>query len=220
MTPEFRVFDARLTNSFGMIVSGSPMSGKTHFVLNLLRHADTLIDSPFDNIVWFYGEANKAVDQVKKEHPNNLTAVEGIPDNIEDYIMKDVQNLFVFDDLMLEATNNKALTSIFYKKCQHARVSWIMIVQNIFHHGKERLTFYRCCHYLCLFYNSLDKSQIYSIGQKILPGQQKLFLNIFENAANRSHGYLFIDGHITTPPEARFRTDIFPPYQRVFVIEK
>lgn len=203
-----------------MIVSGAPYSGKTHFVVNLLRHADELINSPIDNIVWFYGEYNKTVDIVKTEHSNKLTTVEGIPDNVEDYIDAKKQNLFIFDDLMMEANNNTKLSSLFYKKCQHANVSWILIVQNIFHHGKERLTFYRCAHYLTLFYNSLDKSQIYSIAQKILPGQQKLFIKLFEMAANRPHGYLFIDGHITTPPEARFRTDLFGAHQKVFVLEK
>lgn len=218
---EFKVFDARIKNSFGMLVAGPPYSGKTYFVLQLLRHSDRLIDTKFDNIVFFYGQYNPAVEQIKREHPNIVTVVEGIPDNIDDYIEKDKQNLFIFDDLMQEATSNTTLTSLFYKKCQHLHVSWIMIVQNIFHHGKERLTFYRCAHYLVLFYNSLDKSQIYSIAQKILPGQQKNFINMYEMSAGSSkHGYLMIYGDINTPAEARFRTDIFKSYQRVYVLEK
>jgi hypothetical protein len=218
---EFKVFDARIKNSFGMLVSGPPYSGKTYFVLQLLRHSDRLIDTKFDNIVFFYGQYNSAVEQIKSEHPNIVTVVEGIPDNIDDYIAEKKQNLFIFDDLMQEATSNRTLTSLFYKKCQHQQVSWIMLVQNIFHYGKERLTFYRCAHYLVLFYNSLDKSQIYSIAQKILPGQQKSFIKMYEMSAGLSpHGYLMIYGDVNTPAEARFRTDIFNSYQRVFVLQK
>ncbi len=99
-------------------------------------------------------------------------------------------------------------------------VSWIIILQSLFYHGRERLTLYRCAHYLCIFNNPLDHSQIYSIAHKIMPGNQKTFLKIFEKAVSTTNGYLLIDGRAYTPSEARFRTDIFNSYQKVFIPAK
>ena len=49
-----------------------------------------------------------------------------------------------------------------------------------------------------------------------MPRNIKTFLKIFEKAADSPNGYLFIDGHQTTPPSARLRTDLFQGFQGTF----
>lgn len=187
--------------------------------MNLIRHADELIDTPMDYIVWFYGEYNQALSELEKDYPEKLTTVQGIPTDIDSYIDKNRQGLHIYDDLMAESAGNKKLTEIFSRKTQHCNLSWILINQNLFHEGKERRNFYRCCHYLCIFNNNLDRSVPFHVASKVLPRNPRLFLKIFEIAADRPNGYLFIDGRQTTPSSARFRTDLFKGYQRVFIPE-
>ena len=186
---------------------------------NLLRNSDNLIDKPYDYIVWFYGEYNSTLKELEKEFGDRLLTVKGLPPNIDDYIDTSKRGCHVYDDLMIQASSSKNITELCAYKTQHCNISWIFLFQNIFHNGKERLNLYRCSHYICLFDNTLDKSQIHHLGQKILPGKHRLFLKIFDKATSVPHGYLFIDGRQTTPKEARFRTDMFQGYQKVFIPE-
>ena len=212
------IFDARLKTNFGLLCSGGPYAGKTSWTVELIRNADKLIDRPFDYIVWFYGEPNPLVRQLERELNGKLTSVHGLPDNLEDYITPGQRGLHVYDDLFLELTNSNRINELCAYKTQHSNLSWIILMQNLFHNGKSRQTIYRCAHYLCVFNNALDRSQIYTLAYKLMPGNQKLFLKIFEKAAARPHGYMLIDGRQTTPQEARFRTDIFAgTHQKVFI---
>ena len=211
------IFDARLRTSFGLLIAGAPYSGKSSWIAKLLRNADKLIDQPFDYIVWFYGEKNPLVQDLEREMKGKMTSVHGLPDNLEDYIIPRQRGLHVYDDLFLELTESNRINELCAYKTQHSDLSWAIVMQNLFHNGKSRQTIYRCAHYLCVFNNALDRSQIYTLAYKLMPGNQKLFLKIFEKAAVRPHGYIFIDGHQTTPQEARFRTDIFGSYQKVFI---
>ena len=214
---ESATFDARFKSNFGAIVAGSPVSGKTLWTATLIRNADRLIDKPFDYIYWFYGEPNKIVQDLERDLKGKLISIHGLPENLDEYINPGQRGLHVYDDLFLQLANSDKISEICAYKTQHSNLSWIILMQNLFHNGKARQTIYRCAHYLCIFNNVLDKSQIYTLAYKLMPGNQKLFLKMFEKAANRPFGYMLIDGHQTTPQEARFRTDIFGNYQKVFI---
>lgn len=192
-------------------------AGKTTWVASLLRNAETLIDAPFDYIVWFYGEPNSILKALEDEFQGKLIAVHGLPDNIDEYIDKTKRGLHIYDDLMIQATSSKQISEICAIKSHHCSLSWIILLQNLFHSGKERLNFYRCAHYLVLFNTILDRSQIYTLAHKIMPRHQHLFIKLFEIAADRPFGYLFIDARQSTPADARYRTDIFQGYQKVFI---
>lgn len=215
---EQAIFDARLQTSFGMLVCGSPFAGKTSWTVNLLKNADKLIDHQFDYIFWFYGERNPLIEQLEREMNGKLRTVHGLPDNIDDYIIEGQVGCHIYDDLFLELSDSNRISELCAYKTQHAQLSWIILMQNIFHSGKARQTIYRCAHYLCIFNNTLDRSQIYSLAYKLMPGNQKLFLKIFEKATlGKPYGYIFVDGRSTSPQDARFRTDIFGSYQKVFI---
>lgn len=212
-----RVFDARIKTPAGIIVAGPPLSGKTTFTLNLLRHEKKLIDKPFDYIVWFFGEYNKTIEYLEKYGDQRIKVVQGLPENIDDYIKTDLNGCHIYDDLMQQATASKQITELTTRKCQHNRITWILIMQNLFYHGSERLTLLRSCHYLVLYKNPLDKTVASYLASRIMPKQQKTFLDIYAQATDRPNGYLFIDGAQSTPDYARLRTDIFDEFQRVFV---
>jgi hypothetical protein len=118
---------------------------------------------------------------------------------------------------MNKASSNKDILDIGSRRCHHNRVTWILTMQNLFHHGKERVTLMRCAHYLVLFKNPLDKTMAYYLASRIMPKNQKCFIDIYNEATIKPNSYLFIDGAQTTPEHARFRTDIFNFGQTVYI---
>ena len=200
--------------------NASLFSGKSTWMVTLIRNAQRLIDNEFDYIVWFYGEENHLVNELQNELSGKLMAVHGFPERLDDYIDKNRKGFHIFDDMMIELSSSKQMIELVAYKCQHSNLSWAVLLQSLFYNGKERLNLYRCAHYLCLFDNALDRSQIYSLAHKVMPGNQKTFLNIFERATNKPNGYLLIDGRQSTPTDARFRTDIFNTVQTVLIPKK
>ena len=216
MTDDTSKFDARIQHPFRMILSGPSGSGKTFFVNNLIANSQTLINPPPKNIVWFYGIETKGIKTSPEPfNDKNIRYVKGIPENFEEYLGP--QTLFIFDDLMQEASNNKKLTKLFTKQSHHWNVSVVLILQNLYYSGSERKTFFRNAQYLVLFSSPLDKSAVYAVAHRIMPKRVQSFLKVFEMATYRPFGYLYIDGAQNTPTDARLRTDIFKPYQRVFI---
>lgn len=216
-----KIFDGRLQTPFTCIISGPPQSGKTHFIIQLMRNRDRLIDKTFDALYWVYGQDNSFVRSLN----NNTfglptTLIHTLPDSFDEYIKKSKRPLFVIDDLMSSASESTIITDLFCNKVQHANISVILNLQNIFYHGKERTTLLRCTHYLVIFKNPMDNSVPLYLASRLMPLNRKLFMNMFETATSKSHSYLFCDGKQSTPDEARYRTDIFNRgVQRVFIIQ-
>lgn len=211
------VFDARLQHPFCMIVSGPSMSGKTNFVTSLIEKALALIYPPPETITWFYGEETENINYLKRLFHGKINAVKGMPDSFDQYINPKLNNLIIIDDLMQESSDNPNVANLFTRQCHHKNTSVILVMQDLFYNGTRRKTLMRNAHYLVLFSSPLDRSSVYAVANKVMPKRSQIFLNIFEVATEKPNGYLFIDGRQTTPNDARLRTDIFKPYQRVFV---
>ncbi len=219
----FKTFDARLVPSFGMIVAGPTMSGKSTFLLNLIDNMDRLLTRHFDYIVWFYGEYNDTISIIEKRYKKKITTVKGLPKNIEDYVSERDKNLYglhIYDDLMQIATSDDSLLQLATTKCQHNRISWIIVLQDLFFRSKNRVSLLRCAHYYVIMNNPLDRSIAEYVAHKVMPKNRKDFMAMYDKATNLPHGYLFIDGKQSTPNCARYRTDIFAAYQHVFVPKK
>lgn len=209
------VFDARIQTPCSIICCGPSQAGKTQWTLRLLENAERLLYPVPRNICWFYGTYTKEIAQLR-----NVTVVKGIPESgFEEFIMPHVPNLFVIDDLMMEVAASKLVTDLFCRRAHHENITVILNLQNLHYGGSERKTFLRCAHYLVLFSSPLDMSSITAVAQQIMPRQMKLFMKIFEVGTRKPYSYLFIDGKQTTPSEARYRTDIFDFYQRIFVVK-
>jgi hypothetical protein len=89
-------------------------------------------------------------------------------------------------------------------------LSIIYIVQNIFHQGKEMRNISRNAHYIVLFKSPRDKQQISMLARQINPGRVQEFIRSYEDATNRSHGYLMLDLKPTTDDQQRLKTNVLP----------
>lgn len=207
------IFNAQIKTPFSMIIAGPSNSGKTTYVHQLLLNSDRLIDHTFDYVLWFYGQKIPNNLEIKNI---NIQYIDGIPENIDNFINPEKNGLAIFDDLMEECENNKIIANFFTKRSHHENVSIIFITQNFFSHGKERKTFTKNATYFVIFNSPLDQTISHSLAHKIMPKQKKVFQDIFNEATKTPYSYLFIDGHQQTPKKAMLRSNMFNEVQNVY----
>ena len=154
-----------------------------------------------DHIVWYYGEWQPIYATIR-----GVEFVEGLPDI--GALDPQKRHLVIIDDLMSET--DERITSLFTKKSHHRNISVIYIVQNVFHKGKENRTISLNSHYIVMFKNPRDASQITHLAKQMYPGNVKYMQEAFYDATSDPYGYLFIDLKQDTPEHLRLRTRIFP----------
>ena len=122
------------------------------------------------------------------------------------------KHFIILDDLMNET--DQRVASLFTKKSHHRNISVMYIVQNLFHHRTISLN----AHYMVLFQNLTDVSQIMALAHQMYPRRTQFFLEAFARAAARPHGYM-IDMKQNTPDILRLRTFIFPGEEQKAYVE-
>ena len=196
-----RIMDPRMKHPFTCIIAGPTGSGKTYFVRRLLAHIEEMMKPLPDHIVWYYGEWQPIYATIR-----GVEFVEGLPDI--GALDPQKRHLVIIDDLMSET--DERITSLFTKKSHHRNISVIYIVQNVFHKGKENRTISLNSHYIVMFKNPRDASQITHLAKQMYPGNVKYMQEAFYDATSDPYGYLFIDLKQDTPEHLRLRTRIFP----------
>jgi hypothetical protein len=114
---------------------------------------------------------------------------------------------------------DQQVASLFTKKSHHKSIGVMYIVQNLFHPGKHHRTISRNAHYMVLFKNLTDVSQIMALAHQMYPRRTQLFLEAFARATARPHGYMVIDMKQNTPDILRLRTFIYPGEEQKAYVE-
>ena len=190
-------------------VAGPTGCGKTHWVSNLIRNHHHAFVEPFERVFWCYGQHQPAYKELSRDLPA-VQFVEGLPEDWTELIDPKYRNLVVLDDLMQECGNDPQITKLFTQGSHHQNLSVIYIVQNLFHQSKESRTISLNCHYIALFKNPRDRSQIVHLAKQMYPGQTKFMVEAYTDATSLPHSYLFIDLKPNCPEDHRLRTNIFP----------
>ena len=191
--------DPSWKHPFTAIVAGPTGCGKTVFTLKFITLAS---GTPVpEKIIWCFGvyqdEFNKYPD---------IDFREGLPDpNTFDGTTK---TLLVIDDLMSET--DESVTKIFTKISHHRSVSVLYLSQNLFFGGKQNGTISLNTHYMVLFRNPRDASQISVLGKQMYPNKSKILVEAFRDAKFSPYGYLLIDLRPELEDKFRLRTGIFP----------
>ena len=169
----------------------------------LLRHASAMIDPPPEKITWCYGEWQEAYAKTDLTH---VRFKEGLP--TESMFEATTRNLIVIDDLMTET--DERVTTLFTKKSHHRNTSVLYLVQNLFPKNKESRTISLNTHYMVVFKNPRDATQMSHLARQMYPRRTKFALDAFKDATTVPYGYLYIDLKQDTPEDMRLRACIFP----------
>ena len=201
--------DPRWQHPFTCIVAGPTQSGKTEFVKRFIENLEDMVTPLPTRIVWSYGEWQPAYQTLL----DNVDFVQGLPD-LPVYSKEPL--LVVIDDQMHGV--DRRITSLFTKGSHHRNLSIVYIVQNLFDQHKEHRTISLNSHYLMIFKNPRDGSQIVHLAKQMYPGKTHYLRQAFALATGQPHGYLLIDLKQATPEGMRLRSHIFPgESQEVYV---
>ena len=209
------------------VVSGPTGCGKTAFVLrvfkeSMLRSAEGYLP---ERLVWFYGaeqpvlfeELHRALTPATQlDLHAGLTGLDGVLDTLQ----PSVRNVVVIDDLMAEAKDSAAVALLFTVGSHHANTTVIYIVQNFFEKGTKTTTISRNAHYIVLFKNPRNTSDVRSLATQMLGGGGEKnsvanFVALYREVTLDPFAYLLVDFRPETPDLYRFRTNIFPGEQTV-----
>ena len=201
--------DPRWQYPFTCIVAGPTQSGKTEFVKRFIENLKDMVTPLPTRIVWNYGEWQPAYQPLL----DKVDFVQGLPDLP---LCSKEPLLVVIDDQMHGV--DQRITSLFTKGSHHRNLSIVYIVQNLFDQQKEYCTISLNSHYLVIFKNPRDGSQIVHLAKQMYPGKTHYLRQAFALATQQPHGYLLIDLKQATPEGMWLRSHIFPgESQEVYV---
>ena len=195
--------DVRWVHPFTAIISGPSSCGKTYFLLRFIESIEHMITPIPEEVVYCYSEYQPIFNQFKQK---GVVFNEGIPE-VDDWT-NNKRRLVIIDDLMHEA--DERITRLFTKISHHRSMSVIQVVQNIFSKNKEQRTISLNSHYLVIFKNPRDKSQIINLGKQIYPGQSEFVREAFKSATATPNSYILFDLRQETSDQLRLRANIFP----------
>ena len=73
---------------------------------------------------------------------------------------------------------------------------------------------------LVLFANKRDESQALNLGKQLYPWASKVFMEAYQDATSKPHGYLVIDCDPKSPQELKLCTNTFPGEQTICYLSK
>jgi hypothetical protein len=191
----------KLKHPFTCIVAGPSGSGKTVFTTRLIENAKILIEPAPERILWCYGVYQTFFNDVK-----NVEFHEGLP-NLEVFDGRQ-RTLLILDDLMHETDDR--VSQIFTRVSHHKNVSVLYLTQNLFYGSKQNRTMSLNSHYLVLFKNARDATQISHLAGQMYPGKSKFMIESYRDATSNPFSYLLVDLKPDTEDRFRLRSNIFP----------
>ena len=192
-----------------IMIAGPTFSGKTTFVKRLL-HEDMIEPAP-ERIIWIYKEKGDESEfaRLKQEFPHVEFLSEIDIGRINSLDARE-NNLVILDDVMSEAGDSKEVAKLFTQGAHHRNMTVVFLVQNLFQQAKQMRNISLNTHFLVLYKNPRDQSQIRVLSNQMFPGKKNFLVNVYADATKTPHSYLLIDLHPETPEEHRVRTNIFP----------
>ena len=188
---------------------GPTQCGKSFLAAQLLTHKDKIFNPVPKKVIWCYSLWQSLYDNLKEKGlVDHFT--EGLED-YQNYLIKDEKNgnyepsIIVVDDLQRDVSK---MADMFERGSHHMNATLIFISQNVFHQGRNFRDVSLNTHYMFVFKNNRDQSQIHNLARQVYPGKSRFLSEAYEIACKRPHGYLMFDFHPETVPQLKLRTDI------------
>lgn len=204
----------RFKAPFTAVLAAPSCSGKTTWVLKLLRFLPEIVDGDIHHIVWCYGEEGAIPPEVASD--DNIRKFEGVP--TEDSGILVPKTLILVDDLMHEAYN-ETISKVYTRISHHREVSMILISQNVLFQSPHARNISLSTKYFILLRNCRERSQFAYLARQIYPENPKSLCEALFDAWSEPFGYLVVDVNPQQSSDAvRFRRNIWPsdPYTIVY----
>jgi len=71
---------------------------------------------------------------------------------------------------------------------------------------------------MIIFKNPRDSNQISVLARQIFPGKSKAFMEAFNDATSKEHGYIFLDFNLKTSEKMRIQTNVADDKRIIYTI--
>ena len=197
-----------------VLVCGASGSGKTTFILNMLRHKANVIQkgANITNVLFFYNTWQPLYDTMKQEHLvstwiNDAPTVPDLKDLTESFRRK-AGSICIIDDFLLDVS--KDITEIFTVISHHYKICVFLLSQSIF----PKNPFFRelsiNAKYIVLHKNPRENAQISHLARQINPTDSKSVVQAIRDATSAPYSYVVLNLHQETPDNIRIQSHIFP----------
>ena len=215
----------KFKSPFALAISGPSQSGKSHFILNLLKNHEQLFDCVFQRVIYcqpssLVHTSNAYFSSIKAIFPL-AELISGLPSvsKLHLDITGSPPALLIIDDLQTEFLNSIEMLHLLTAGVNHCKVSCIVTLQS--YYGKSRFgkSLLRNVTYKCFFLNRLDRRELKYISMEITPNfpnfMESNFNFLFENFPKYCQ-YILIDGHFASSiPNLYVRSNLFPEKDNV-----
>ena len=209
----------RLQNPCPISLVGPTRSGKTTYVLEMIRTRHDLFEYEIEKVVYCYGINQPIFEEFRQAHPDVLFH-EGVPEDILGLFDGKTQGLLILDDLLDAISKDVEVMKAIIQGSHHRNITIITLSQNVFHQGKTARTNSINTHYFVLFNNARDRLQIAKLFSQAFPHEVKRVQEAYLHAIRHSHEkVLVLDFSPFSNDDIRLRADILPStpyYQRVY----
>lgn len=204
--------DVKIKLPCNILVSGPSGSGKSVWIMNLVKNYKNLITPIPQNIVYAYGIYN---DIVPLMDTLGVKTVAGSPESV----LKSLNGscLLILDDLQTSLTE-EYLNWLFLARTHHENICCVTVVQNLF--AKNIKSARQNCHYIVLLNGVAYRLQVRILGSQLFPGQSNFFSDAYNQTMSEKYASLFIDLHPRTPEALRLRGNIFPDSENIVFLPK
>ena len=203
-----------------MLITGPTSCGKSQLVFKLLRNVESLITPKVQHITYCYSQWQPGYDEFKDKVEFHL----GLPS--EDTLLNSNSSgnahhtLVIVDDLTSK-DDIRTITRIFTEGSHHQNMSIVFISQNLFMKDPNYRLISLNAHYLVVFKNPRDMSQVSALSRQVFPSKPKFLTAVYNNETQAKHSYIVLDFKQATPDYLRIRDSITTPWQTtVFVSDK
>ena len=200
-----------------ILIAGPTQCGKTYYFINFLKNKR--IQPEPQRLVWVYGEWQNAYAELQRELPQ-IEFVKNFQPQLYESFDPRVRNLVVLDDQMENRNAHKrgtdSVVKFFTQGSHHRNMTVVYIVQNLFNQDKSMRTVSLNAHYIIVFKNPRDGTQIQTLACQMFPGNPTPLLDAFKDAttvtsddSGTARGYLLLDFHPTSCDALRMLTNVF-----------
>ena len=163
-------------------------------------------------IVWVFSEWQRAYDELAHQLPH-IQFVKDFTRELYDSFDPNVRNMLILDDQMENKAVHKrgenTVTKFFTQGSHHRNLTVVYIVQNLFNQDASMRTVSRNTHYMVLFKNPRDATQIRTLGCQMYPENARFLMDAYRDATSEPYGYLLVNLRPDACDALRVQADVF-----------
>ena len=177
-------WDYRFVKPFSWVVSGSSGAGKSRMLLQFIKECQRLVYPPPKKLLVAYKHNQVMYSEFGKYIDTEFMKEPGVPTVSQ----LNGADILIIDDLMSEM---ESVIDYFTVHSHHVGVNVIFVTQNFYAKGMRTLSLNS--HYLTIYKNPRDSSQIKYLARQLEPDEPKLVTEAYRYCTQKPHGYLHIN---------------------------